>query len=399
MSLHTRIFVVLALSVALPCRGKTFTDTLTSRTGDRLILSYDVTQSDRQFTIRFTNAREKLGQSAKKKYKKLTEIVPMFFDRVGGYDDMTFDGITPEAFFIPPKVDYVKSDDGYFFLEDNPTITFTLQQETASPLLRIPIYLTHYKKKRHYEVLCLCGMIEIPLKHPTRSLTRQTGTEVISQTITSTSETEADNSDITEALGTVERVMGLLATADRLPFSENLTFEVNQLRMMRSKMRDAATLGRINEALDAYDAKKQELEEAVSASATAEQLRAEREAKLAAQAERARQDSIAADNKLQAEKDKKRNLWMIIGGAILAAGCFVGNQVFQHFRNLSNQRSMQEMQDRMVRQAESEAKRRAQSLAHNKIHQAKNAARNTAREALNGIKTKNTGAKNRPKTI
>lgn len=392
-------FAIVLLPLCTLCSAKTVADTLMSARGDRLILSYEINQSGNQFTVKFNTPQKRLGSKNRERYKKLTEVIPMFFDRTGGYDNVTFEGITPVAFMKPSKVDYSTSEEGYFNLQDNPSISFSLRSEKEA--VSIPIYLTHYEKKGRYNIFSYCGQLRIPLNRVAGRRGKQV--ETFTQTITSTSEVEADNQDITDALSTVERVMGLVAVADRLPFSENLTFEVMQLRGMRSKMTDASTLARINDALDAYDAKKQELEENAEADASAAQAKAEQEAKQAAQAEQAKADSIAAETQKQAENSQKRTIWMIVGGAILAVVCFVGNQVFQHFRNLSNQRSMQEMQDRMVKQAESEAKRRAQSYSHNKIHQAKNAAknatRNSAKDALAGIKMKGKGSKNGPKTI
>lgn len=379
------------------CRAKSITDTLVSAKGDRLILSYDISQSERQFTIRFNRTQKRLGATYREKYDNLKEVIPMFFDRTGRYENTRFDGLTPTAFIIPANLSYEKSEDGYFNLQDNPTVVFSLKSGNVSNV-SIPIYLTHYEKKGRYNVFSRCGDLQIQLNKGKTPI-RTSNTEIVNQTVTSTSEIEADNNDITEALSTVERVMGLLATADKLPFSENLTFEVTQLRMMRNKMQDANTLQRINDALDAYDAKKQELEENAEASAMEAQAKAEQEAQKIQQEQQAKADSIAAETQREAEKSQKRTIWMIVGGAILAVACFVGNQVFQHFRNISNQRSMQEMQDRMVKQAESDAKRRAQSYAHNRVHQAKNAARNSARDALAGIKTKNKGSKNGPKEI
>lgn len=379
------------------CGARTVTDTLISAKGDRLILSYDISQSERQFTIRFNRVQKRLGTTYREKYNKLSEVIPMFFDRTGGYESVKFDGLVPTAFVVPANLNYEKSEEGYFNLQDNPTIVFSQKSGNASKV-SIPIFLTHYEKKGRYNVFSRCGDLLIQL-NKAKSTSRSVSTGMVSQTVTSTTEIEADNDDITQALGTVERVMGLLSTADRLPFSENLTFEVTQLRMLRSKMQDAATLQRINDALDAYDTKKLELEENAEASAMEAQAKAEQQALKAQREQQAKADSIAAETQKQSEKSQKRTIWMIIGGAILAVVCFVGNQVFQHFRNISNQRSMQEMQDRMVKQAESEAKRRAQSYAHNKVHQAKNMARNSARDALNGINTKKGSKNSGPKSI
>ena len=99
----------------------------------------------------------------------------------------------------------------------------------------------------------------------------------------------------------------------------------------------------------------------------------------------------------QAEAEKKRNIWMIIGGVILAALCFIGNQVFQHFRNIRNQRSMMEMQQDIARRAENEAKRHAQNYARRKTNEVVNNARRSTQEMVRN-KVKQSGG-NKPKNI
>ena len=67
------------------------------------------------------------------------------------------------------------------------------------------------------------------------------------------------------------------------------------------------------------------------------------------------------NNEAQEKKDKerKRNIWMIVGGALLAILLFVGNQVMQSFRNIRTQRSMMQMQQ--------DAAKRAQNMARGKV--------------------------------
>lgn len=88
---------------------------------------------------------------------------------------------------------------------------------------------------------------------------------------------------------------------------------------------------------------------------------------------------------------------MIIGGVILAALCFIGNQVFQHFRNIRNQRSMMEMQQDIARRAENEAKRHAQNFARRKTNEVVNSARRSTQELVRN-KVKQSGG-NKPKNI
>ena len=68
-----------------------------------------------------------------------------------------------------------------------------------------------------------------------------------------------------------------------------------------------------------------------------------------------KQTSDACNEKIaQVEKTKKqRNFWMIVGGVLLAILLFVGNQTFQHFRNVKNQKNMMDMQANAVKNAPS----------------------------------------------
>ena len=132
------------------------------------------------------------------------------------------------------------------------------------------------------------------------------------------------------------------------------------------------------EAMD-EDAESEEAKAAEDAAAK----NAELQAKLAEEQAQARQDSIAAAAQQKAEEDRKQNLWLIIGGVILAILAFVGNQTFQHFRNVKNQKSIIDMQQNVVRRAEDEAKRRARNMARSQINRVQGEARRKTRSAIN----------------
>ena len=73
-----------------------------------------------------------------------------------------------------------------------------------------------------------------------------------------------------------------------------------------------------------------------------------------------------------AKEQEKRNIWLIASGVGAVILCFAGNQVFQHVRNVRNQRNMMEMSQSLARQAESDAMRRARSYARCKARQTVN---------------------------
>ena len=58
---------------------------------------------------------------------------------------------------------------------------------------------------------------------------------------------------------------------------------------------------------------------------------------------KAEQDSIMAAQIAAEEEQKERNLWMIIGGVILAIAMFVGNQLAQTFRTRRTEKKMSDM--------------------------------------------------------
>ena len=127
----------------------------------------------------------------------------------------------------------------------------------------------------------------------------------------------------------------------------------------------------------------EELKAKANATAEAKAKEAEEKAQKAAEQAQARQDSIAAVAQQKAEEDKKRNIWLMIGGVVLAVLAFVGSQVSQHFRNAKNQKNMMDMQNAVAKQAEQEAKRRARTIAQAQARQARSEMQKGARNFVN----------------
>lgn len=107
----------------------------------------------------------------------------------------------------------------------------------------------------------------------------------------------------------------------------------------------------------------------------------------------AERDSIAA---LKAEIDKKkselngqktkRTIWMVIGGALLAILMFVGNHALKTLRNRSQMRSMQELQDRAMHQAEGKVKQATQRVVDQQVNKAEQAVKRTASGSLRAVR-------------
>ena len=368
---------------SLSVYAKTVKDTLVTIDGDRIILTYELLQSEDHHTIRFiNNPRKNLGRINGDKYSDLSKVAVVFFDRTGGYsNNVSFTNMVPEAFMVPSNVNYEHSSDGFFVVQDEPTLNFIAK---GSSDIIIPVYLAYHPKKGKYILFSKCKGMKIRLSAPS-PVTRQQSTSQISQkTVTSTTEIESDNTTVLKVMESIKLAKELLYEADKLPFSESLQDEIRFIRIQKREITDAGLLSQISDVLQMYEDKKASLEEKASAAQIAAQLEAEEKAKREAEEIQARNDSIMAAQQEQTEKDKERNIWMIIGGVILAILAFIGNQVFQSFRNNRNQKNMMNIQQSIANQAEAEAKRRARNAIRNttnrKVNQVKNEVRETVRK-------------------
>ena len=382
---NSRFALVFLATMILNCLSiyaKTVKDTLVTTDGDRIIITYELSRSDDHYTIRFNNQQMKLSRINSDKYADLSKVAVMFFDRTGGFsNNVSITNMVPEAFMVPSNVNYEHSSDGFFVVQDYPTLNFIAKGNSD---ITIPIYLAYHPKKGKYTLFSKCKGLKIHLS-VSSSTTRQQGTSRITQqTVTSTTEIEADNTAALKVMESIKLAKELLYEADKLPFSESLQDEIRFIRIQKREITDAGLLSQISDVLQMYEDKKASLEEKASAAQIAAQLEAEEKAKREAEEIQARNDSIMASQQEQAEKDKERNIWMIIGGVILAILAFIGNQVFQSFRNNRNQKNMMNIQQSIANQAEAEAKRRARNAIRNttnrKVNQVKNEVRETVRK-------------------
>lgn len=372
------------LYACIPVWAREVTDTLESSKRDRVIVTYDITQNNGQFTIKFLEAKKKLGMTYRDKYNKLDEVAILFFDRTGNYEDnMEFSGINTDAFMIPKDVKYRASKDGYFLLNDNPTIIMELKSGDIAEL-SIPLFLAHYEGKRRYKVFSRCEDLIINLSKKKSVREQDVSTQqVTTQTITTQEEMEGTDADVEVANSLINRINGLLAEQEEYPFSDELKQAISSLREISYRPIDSNLSSRIGEVLSACNIKEKELKAEAKAAEDAAARNAELQAKLAEEQALARQDSIAAAAQQKAEEERKQNLWLIIGGVILAILAFVGNLMFQHFRNVKNQKSIKNMYENEVKRAEEEAKRRARNMARSQINRVQGEARRKTRGAIN----------------
>ena len=354
---HIILTVLLTLFGYNAATAKEVKDTLISDAGDRIILTYSVTNSGGQVSVKFTNAQKKLGSQHQKKYKKLDEVAVVFFDRNGNYADMKFDGMETSAFMVPAGATYTRSKDGYFLLNDYPTLQLSLQQG-ETPQLHLPLFLASYEGKRHYKVFAQCGTLTIDTKQPKKVGGSKTGGGASSRNgggsdvyaanadnleiVDGTEELEDEGlSPSEEALIRINSLKSMLEDAEEYPFDEELTHEAAMLRELRMKVTDDDdVVAQIAEALELYSAKKKELAGEAKGAAAAKEAAAAQ----AAEAAQARNDSIAASQLLQSEEDKKNMMWIGGGIAGLIALFMGGKQIMQ----MVNQHKMQKQQQAIM---------------------------------------------------
>lgn len=431
MMTHTyKILVFLACCFSLCLSAKERTETLQIPNVGKLIIRYDETvDKDGAATISILSVQKKFGMDYR---DRLDRIKVLFFDKSGGYSEDEFiSNIATDALMVSSdEMTYTRSADGVVWLDQKPELKLKLN--TGSSSLVIPVYIARYEKKHKYKILASCGKLVIPLsipRHQEPSAVNSTGRK--SRTITTTEEIEEDVTDLPDeeiAENLIGRIQDLIeqSPADRLP--EGLDFYVEQLRELEFKIKDARVKSKIVDVLGMVENKKTEVAEYAShlrmqegddAAARVEEREVRRnmdylkerlanvsdltendvaEMKTLAN-EMRRQSHSVSDPQLASEmksvadrcdeeakkfedSKKRRNIWLIIGGVLLGVVMFVGNQTFQHFRNIRNQRSISEMQERIAKQAQSEAKRRAHGLAYNQIAKTRNAVRG---RVMNGV--------------
>jgi len=340
---------LLALTLVAAAHGmaKDVKDTLFSASGDRIIVSYSIVNNGGQVTVRFQGVQKKLGSKNLEKYRKLDEVAVVMFDRSGNYKDVKFDGMAPDAFMVPSNLSYTRSSDGYFLLQDEPSVQFGLTSGNKAEL-SIPLYLAHYEGKRHYKVFAKCG--NLALSSSASQQRKGAGGGQMAgggnmegggggyETVTATEEVISDEgiSPLDEAEIRMNSVNSMLERATKFPLSEDLTHEVQMLRELRFKVTDPAVSARINQTLEAFEAKKQALEEKADAAGAAAQA----QQAAAAQAQQARTDSIQAAQAQQQSKDKKDMMLLIGGIAGLGALLMVGKQVMQTIKQNKQQKQM-----------------------------------------------------------
>ena len=412
--------------------------TLQSSVGHRVTVYYDLIIDNDNVSIRFNNVNVEKSLEAGHEKK---DIKVLFFEKNGGFgEDKFLSDIEPEILRVSSdKMEYQSSQEGYVILNESPELRLKLLVQKAQ--LSIPIYLAYYEKKHTYKVFANCKSLVIPLAqkqkppHPVQpqdnpgknAPTYETRTRTI--TIPEEIEVPGELSDSETALLFVARVENLLEQCSGTELPDGLASDIEKLRGYQLTIQDEKVRQSINEVLQRYAQIQNDIRDNASSMATQEKEKALVDdvqdklnylkdrldnidnlsdsdvARLKEEAAELRKQSFAVKDKELANQmtemanrcdeevkkiedaKKRQNIWMIIGGILLAILMFVGNQMFQHFRNIRNQKSIEDMQNKMVRRAEDDAKRRAHNMVRSNVNRVQNAARQKGTDVVRkGIK-------------
>ena len=376
------------------------TDTLTTRQGTKIIVSYSVKHDGQRATVTFDRPTfYRLGNDHQRlRDKKDKLLLWCFEERKSQYGDkkekLDFNGMSPVSIISARNVSYKRDEDnhnGYVTFYDDAELTFNLQG-SGSPVVELPLYMVLYEGSRKHKLIDkVSHNLTIDLSKPAAPARQQgqpssggqssgsqasnagqggaggEGGHWVEETVRE--EQAVPGEEFTEVGGGGANVRGLIDKAkaalalsgdDLSPEAANAIIELAGLKSTASDEEKAE--------IDALIAQMQEKKGASAAAAAA--AKAEQEAKEKQAEEKAREEQ---------EASKKRTWWMVIGGGLLAVLLFVGNQVMQSLRNRAQVRSIQEMQDRAMQQATGKAKQTAQQALDKQMKRAQQAATSAIR--------------------
>lgn len=364
-----RSFAVLLLFIVTAGSSRAFSvrDTIFTTDEDRIIVNYNVTVAQGKCTISFNKVQKRLNDRHEKKHGDHPEkVAVLLFERTGSYGSLRFEGMMPVAFMSPSGMTAESTEQGFFRLNDQPSINFTIKGRTPKSIT-LPLFLGCQEKKGRYQLFSQTKGKGLVIPLTTKENDSKSKNESASSSKIDTSEDPAAKEErkITEMC---KDLTSMLQDQESLPMDAEVEELYSVLRQKKYDVEDEDLLKLLESTLSAYRDKKRELEADAksSAAAAAAAQKAEQEEKEAEM--KAQQDSIAVVQAEEAKKKEEKNLWMLIGGGILAVLGFVGNQILQHFRVKSNQLKMSEMQQQMANKAKAEAERLAKEQINKQAH-------------------------------
>lgn len=411
------------------------TETLYSDDGDKVTVRYDITCRNEILYLTFSDVKNHLGNVNGNKYRESEKVKVVYFDKNGGFvgDKFLSDIETDAVAVASDEIEYRWSEKGFVWIDNELELQLKLLVPKAT--LSIPIYLAYSKKPHTHNVFAYCGVLDIPLAEP-RSVGSYTSTTVNEKvTMSSAAEELEQQTELTDdelALRIVDKINELLEYSSDIALPEGLDAYVSQLRQLELTISEQNVKRQVARTLREVEDKKEEVARVTSDMKRVEEEDAARKAveteaqqnlkylnerldniekltendiaELKTTANELRRQSHAVENDELARQmrkvadrcddevkkiddaKKKRNIWMVIGGVILSVLMAVGNHTLQHLRNMRNQKGIEDMQDKIVRRAEYEAKRRAQNLVRSKVNKVENVARQKSRDLVrNGV--------------
>lgn len=357
-----------------------------------ITVGYELSYSNNKVKLWFKEVKVNRAKSS-----KYNRCVLIFYKRNIADNKFSFDNskeIKIDPFSIPDGLEYGDGglENGYLNLSvREPSIDFTMTG-TDDVELSIPLYVANLnKKKNEYQIISRSeDDLKILLKKPTPK-SRSVSTDHKLQSSSPMPSTEAvEDEEFTKikVKQLINDIKESLKKQTKLPFTEILNGNIEDLRKWLKDINDKQLIEQIGNTLSECDKKQQELKEEAdkqeqNAIAKAEKEEREREIK-----EERKQEAQAAADRKKEKAEEERNLWLIAGGVVLAVLCFIGNQVFQHFRSLRNHKNMMEMQQDIARRAENEAKRHAQNYARQKTDEAVNKTKKNTQQLVRNNKVK-----------
>lgn len=374
------------LCYPMECYAKQVRDTLVTVGGkDKVIISYDFTTEGNIVRIKFNNKPRIIPSDELRKESKgdIDRIKAVVFDKVTDSKQVKWKGLTPTAFTVPAGVSYVKSVEGYNIIGEGEDMEFIIQ-DNKQPSINLPVYIALYEKKGNYKLLNYTRnpLTIKPEVADNSSQNKKPGVTSQQIEIQTSEDSEMQDADIEKALSSIYMINQLLAEEKELPFSQTLQMEIYTLRGLKEKIRDKDITEKINEVLLQYNDKERELKELQKDKETQEKLQTEAQLQTQKEEEERLRQEMEEQARDREERQQKQTLWIIIGGVILAVVAFISNAVLKHFRNISNQKKIQEMQDSLAREAQGAATRRAREIARNKTHRMVNEGKNKMRESV-----------------
>ncbi len=373
--------------VSMDLGAKEICDTLTAPNYGRIIIRYKLDANDSQVALTVSDPpriipSEALRQACKGDVSRLKLVV---FDRVGDYGATKWAGDIPRAFMVPAGLRYTESQEGFYILGQSQAVAFS--RSTPDEIqLDLPLFVALYEKKQTYKIVD-GGRIPWHISVPKVAEKRNGGepaTDPERIAVQTRIELDSDNADVVNALNSISLIRQLLAGETEAPLSQVLNMELANLRLLKGRITDPEVLDKIGEVIVECSEKERQLLDEQKIAQQAEAAKREEDLQRQKQEEEARRSADEEKERMKEEERQKRTIWMVVGGALLAVICMVGNGIFKHFHDLNSQKSIMEMQMTLTKQAESEAKRRSREIVRNKTHQAVNKCRSEVKQRMQG---------------